>query len=166
VQLVTLVLGGKIWERRIWSKVALFSTAQTLFSKAVRDVTHESSFILFLFIDVRVWSRHMRVHLTRIQPYSFELAISNLERLAYAEPVKYWIRDEAPKLNTEDVIMCCLIRAIPQLRGCNRWVWSNGKTMIGKGNPKYSKKFPAAVPLCPPQSHMTSPFSPRWETNT
>jgi hypothetical protein len=27
------------------------------------------------------------------------------------------LRDEAPKLKTEDVIMCCLVRSVSQLRG-------------------------------------------------
>jgi hypothetical protein len=31
---------------------------------------------------------------------------------------KRWVRDDSPNLNTEDVILCCLVWAVPQLWGC------------------------------------------------
>jgi hypothetical protein len=45
-------------------------------------------------------------------------------------------RDEAPKLKTQDVIVCCVVRAIRHLRG--RWYvsMSNGGMMIIKGKSK------------------------------
>jgi hypothetical protein len=45
-------------------------------------------------------------------------------------PAKCRDRDATPNLKTHNTIMCCLIRAITNLRERWRWVWDNGGMII------------------------------------
>jgi hypothetical protein len=46
---------------------------------------------------------------------------------------------------TEDVILCCVVRAVTHLSGGDRWVWSSGGMMISKGKLKVFDEEPAPL---------------------
>jgi hypothetical protein len=58
-------------------------------------------------------------------------------------------RDEVSDLNTEDVIMCCLVRAIRHgavIVEYGQW----GEMVINRGKLKKLGEKSAQLPLCPP----------------
>jgi hypothetical protein len=39
------------------------------------------------------------------------------KKRSHSEPAKFWVRDEAPHLKIEDVIMYCLVRTVALFKG-------------------------------------------------
>jgi hypothetical protein len=78
------------------------------------------------------------------------LAVNSKLNFLALYPVKFLGKDETPNLRIEDVIMCCLIRAI-RASGGSDILWSNGGTMIIRGKPKKFGENPAPMPFLKPR---------------
>jgi hypothetical protein len=62
-----------------------------------------------------------------------------------------WIKDETPNTKTQDMITCCVIRAIAHFKGRDRWLCGNGGMVINRVNQRRSKNRPAPSSFCLPR---------------